>query len=50
MSCMKLQEEKAAHANLCSDAKSDLSTVVYKGLMKYHSKFRDNLTMHLEEE
>ena len=50
MSCMKLQEEKAAQINYSPEANNDLTTVVYKGLMKSHSKFRDILTRHLEEE
>jgi len=30
--------------------KGGLTTVVYKGLMKSHSKYRDRLTKELEED
>lgn len=30
--------------------KKGLTTIVYKGLMKSHSKYRDKLTRELEEE
>ena len=49
MNCLKLQEEEAQHfAN--NPQKQGLTTVVYKGLMKAHSKYRDRLTRELEED
>lgn len=43
MNCLSLQEEEAAIG------KKNMTTVIYKGHMKAHSKYRDELTQHLEK-
>ena len=51
MNCLKLQEEEAQHmATATNTSKKTLTTVVYKGLMKAHSKYRDRLTRELDDD
>ena len=49
INCLRLQEEEAQH-QAKNPLKQGLTTVVYKGLMKAHSKYRDKLTRELEED
>ena len=43
MNCLQLQEEEAMAG------KKNMTTVVYKGHMRAHSKYRDELTQKLDQ-